>query len=134
MIQLERDIAGRETRQGRYAALVVSFMLGAQLLLRRAREIRLFRKAALIVSLLLATGLILVIIEWPSDVVRASLALLYIALAFIGLTTIALMLYAWRDDTALAQTQFPSQELAPELSFSLIVPARHEQDVLSSTL
>ena len=44
MIQLDRDIAGREIRQGRYADLVVSLVLGAELLLRRAREIRLRRK------------------------------------------------------------------------------------------
>ena len=134
MIQLERDIARREIRHGRYAALVVSLVLGAELLLRRARETRLRRKAVLVVSLLVGAALILLLVEQPADVVRGSLALLYIALAVIGLTTVALMLYAWRDAATLAQTQFPSQEIAPELSFSLIVPARHEQEVLSSTL
>ena len=134
MIQLERDIGGREIRQSRYAALVVSLALGAELLQRGARELRLIRKAVLVVCFLLGVGLLLLLADRPGDVVRVSLALLYIGLAVVGLTTVALMLYAWRDDAALAQTRFPPQAVEPELSFSLIVPARHEQEVLSTTL
>jgi len=133
MTQLERDIAAPKVRPSRYAALVVSLLLGAALALRRVREIRLGH-VALVVSVVLAAAFVLLFVEEPTNVIRVSLALMYIGLAVIGLTTLALMLYAWRDDAALAQTRFSSPELEPELSFSLIVPARDEQEVLSSTL
>jgi cellulose synthase/poly-beta-1,6-N-acetylglucosamine synthase-like glycosyltransferase len=67
----------------------------------------------------------------------AGAALLVAQFAFataIGVTTLALMLYAWRDDEGLAATEFPESDSPPRHSFSLIVPARHEERVLATTL
>ena len=47
------------------------------------------------------------------------------------------MLHAWRDPESLRATEFGAKmasPLRPELSFSLLVPARHEEDVLERTL
>ena len=45
------------------------------------------------------------------------------------------MLDAWRDAESLEATAFPAARAAePKLSFSLIVPARHEENVLGATL
>ena len=42
-------------------------------------------------------------------------------------------MYAWRTPDRLLRTRFPEPR-EPELSFSLIVPARHEEQVLGQTL
>jgi glycosyltransferase involved in cell wall biosynthesis len=55
-------------------------------------------------------------------------------LGAIGWTTLAWMLDAWRNPEALAATRLQPDELEPRLSFSLIVPARHEEAVLATTL
>ena len=65
----------------------------------------------------------------------------------VGLTSIVLfglaaatvwsMLHAWRDPETLRDTEFGAKTgspLHPGRSFSLLVPARHEQDVLEETL
>jgi glycosyltransferase XagB len=44
------------------------------------------------------------------------------------------MLHAWRTPASLLATGFPISDTAPQHSFSLIVPARHEQAVLGATL
>jgi cellulose synthase/poly-beta-1,6-N-acetylglucosamine synthase-like glycosyltransferase len=49
-------------------------------------------------------------------------------------TTLVWMLYAWRSPEGLAETFLPQADLEPAHSFSLIVPARHEEAVLESTL
>lgn len=67
---------------------------------------------------LLATGLVL-------------LSLLLTALAA---GTLWWMLHAWRTPSTLRETEFDRVPDEPQLSFSLIVPARHEEAVLSSTL
>jgi cellulose synthase/poly-beta-1,6-N-acetylglucosamine synthase-like glycosyltransferase len=54
-------------------------------------------------------------------------------LTFIAASTLAWMLYAWRTPDRLMRTRFPEAR-EPELSFSLIVPARHEDGVLGRTL
>jgi cellulose synthase/poly-beta-1,6-N-acetylglucosamine synthase-like glycosyltransferase len=64
------------------------------------------------------------------------LALVALALTGIALTTLWWMLHAWRDPDTLRETGFtrlPGQA-APQRSFSLLVPARHEQAVLEQTL
>ena len=64
------------------------------------------------------------------------LALIALALTGIALTTLWWMLHAWRDPQTLRETGFsrlPGQAL-PQRSFSLLVPARHEQEVLEQTL
>ena len=64
----------------------------------------------------------------------ALLAVQFVLATVIGVTTLSLMLYAWRDDEGLAATGFPESERPPGHSFSLIVPARHEEKVLATTL
>jgi glycosyltransferase XagB len=57
-----------------------------------------------------------------------------LALAAIAFTTLTWMLYAWRTPAALARSRLTDDNLSPAYSFSLIVPARHEQGVLAATL
>ena len=44
------------------------------------------------------------------------------------------MLHAWRTPASLLATGFPTSQTEPSHSFSLIVPARHEEAVLGATL
>jgi cellulose synthase/poly-beta-1,6-N-acetylglucosamine synthase-like glycosyltransferase len=44
------------------------------------------------------------------------------------------MLYAWREPEAIARVGFSDGDIAPVLSFSLILPARHEESVLGTTI
>jgi cellulose synthase/poly-beta-1,6-N-acetylglucosamine synthase-like glycosyltransferase/putative flippase GtrA len=62
------------------------------------------------------------------------LSLISIALTTIAGTTLWWMLHAWRTPQTLAATGFSGAAGDPRLSFSLIVPARHEQAVLGATL
>jgi cellulose synthase/poly-beta-1,6-N-acetylglucosamine synthase-like glycosyltransferase len=71
-----------------------------------------------------------------------ALGLLYmlVVLLLLGMasSTLAWMLYAWRDDGSLPEQHdlaFPDDgEARGRLSFSLLVPARHEEQVLGRTL
>ncbi len=49
-------------------------------------------------------------------------------------TTLAWMVYAWRNPAAFDETRLPTEDLDTHQSFSLIVPARHEESVLETTL
>src|ERR671923_205589 len=62
------------------------------------------------------------------------LALLVLALTAISATTLWWMLHAWRPPASLAATGFATSDSPPAHSFSLIVPARHEEAVLAVTL
>jgi cellulose synthase/poly-beta-1,6-N-acetylglucosamine synthase-like glycosyltransferase len=62
------------------------------------------------------------------------LALFSLALTGIAATTLWWMLHAWRTPASLAATGFATSDRGPEHSFSLIVPARHEEAVLGATL
>jgi cellulose synthase/poly-beta-1,6-N-acetylglucosamine synthase-like glycosyltransferase len=68
----------------------------------------------------------------------SSLYLLYIGfslvLAGVCWTTLVWMLYAWRTPDSLRETGLGVVLLGPRYSFSLIVPARHEEAVLEATL
>ena len=58
-----------------------------------------------------------------------------VVLTGLALTTLWWMLHAWRDLDTLEETGFVrAQDGTPQLSFSLLVPARHEQAVLEQTL
>jgi cellulose synthase/poly-beta-1,6-N-acetylglucosamine synthase-like glycosyltransferase len=52
----------------------------------------------------------------------------------IASATVWWMLHAWRDPETYAATGFAGVAGLPSLSFSLLVPARHEEDVLAETL
>lgn len=58
---------------------------------------------------------------------------LLLLLAAVAGTSLWWMLYAWRTPDGLGDTSFPASR-TPRHSFSLIVPARHEQEVLERTL
>lgn len=66
---------------------------------------------------------------------------LYIVLTVVSLSLFAVaastlwwMLHAWRDPETLVDTGFSREPGEPQLSFSLLVPARHEEVVLEHTL
>jgi glycosyltransferase XagB len=63
-----------------------------------------------------------------------ALALMSLSLFGIASATVWWMLHAWRDPETLSATGFEQEPGPPELSFSLIVPARHEEAVLEATL
>jgi cellulose synthase/poly-beta-1,6-N-acetylglucosamine synthase-like glycosyltransferase len=56
-----------------------------------------------------------------------------LAMFVVAATTLAWMIDSWRTPRAVGQMPFPKPD-APRLSFSLIVPARHEQAVLDHTV
>jgi glycosyltransferase XagB len=62
------------------------------------------------------------------------LALVVLAMTVISATTLWWMLHAWRTPASLAATGFATSDSPPAHSFSLIVPARHEEAVLGATL
>ncbi|MCW2584211.1 MAG: glycosyl transferase, family 2, partial [Klenkia sp.] len=62
------------------------------------------------------------------------LGLVSLLLAGVAMTTVAWMLHAWRTPQGLAATGFSKDRRDPERSFSLLVPARHEEEVLGDTL
>lgn len=63
-----------------------------------------------------------------------ALALASLLLAGVAFTTLAWMLHAWRSPQHLEATGFARSSREPGLSFSLLVPARHEEEVLGDTL
>jgi glycosyltransferase XagB len=67
-------------------------------------------------------------------VLLSAYTLIMLVVAFIASTTLVWMLHAWRTPDALAATGFSGGRRPPRFSFSLIVPARHEQAVLERTL
>ena len=73
-------------------------------------------------------------VAFPLDTLELLLALLFVTLTVVGVTTLSGMLDAWRDADSLESTGFAEPTGAPRQSFSLIVPARHEENVLEATL
>jgi glycosyltransferase XagB len=57
-----------------------------------------------------------------------------LVLTMIAATSLWWMLHAWRTPASLLATGFPTSATNPSHSFSLIVPARHEEAVLGATL
>jgi cellulose synthase/poly-beta-1,6-N-acetylglucosamine synthase-like glycosyltransferase len=57
-----------------------------------------------------------------------------LALGAIAWTTLVWMLHAWRTPSSLVESRLAHDDLAAAHSFSLIVPARHEEAVLETTL
>ncbi|MDT7654996.1 MAG: glycosyltransferase XagB, partial [Pseudonocardiales bacterium] len=62
------------------------------------------------------------------------LVLVSLALTVVAGTTLWWMLHAWRTPGALAATGFTRRDASRHRSFSLLLPARHEQAVLGDTL
>ncbi|HSC92051.1 MAG TPA: glycosyltransferase family 2 protein [Gaiellaceae bacterium] len=57
-----------------------------------------------------------------------------LVLAAVATTTLVWMLWAWRTPEGFDDIRFPATAARPSRSFSLIVPARHEERVLEVTL
>jgi cellulose synthase/poly-beta-1,6-N-acetylglucosamine synthase-like glycosyltransferase len=62
------------------------------------------------------------------------IAVVSLLLFGVAMATVWWMLHAWRDPGTLTSTGFEEDAGPPELSFSLLVPARHEAAVLEETL
>jgi cellulose synthase/poly-beta-1,6-N-acetylglucosamine synthase-like glycosyltransferase len=67
------------------------------------------------------------------DVVMVGFLLATLATLVVALTSLAWMIDSWRTPRALGQMPFPVPD-QPQLSFSLLVPARHEEAVLADTV
>ena len=63
-----------------------------------------------------------------------ALVVVSLGLTIVAGTTLWWMLHAWRTPQALVATRFSATPVPPRRSFSLLVPARHEQEVLGDTL
>jgi cellulose synthase/poly-beta-1,6-N-acetylglucosamine synthase-like glycosyltransferase len=67
-------------------------------------------------------------------VLSAVVLLIAAVLTAIAATTLWWMLHAWRTPSSLTATTFTRRGASRHRSFSLILPARHEQEVLGDTL
>jgi cellulose synthase/poly-beta-1,6-N-acetylglucosamine synthase-like glycosyltransferase len=96
------------------------------------------RQGRRVILAILVTLSAIAFIVWTSVRVATPFYLLYtglsLALGVIGVTSLVWMLHAWRTPESLAQSAFPGDDRKPAHSFSLIVPARHEESVLETTL
>ena len=73
-------------------------------------------------------------LSWPQLVLSGVLIVLSLGLFTVAGTTLWWMLHAWRSPDALAATGFRRRAAGAPRSFSLLLPARHEQDVLGDTI
>jgi cellulose synthase/poly-beta-1,6-N-acetylglucosamine synthase-like glycosyltransferase/GT2 family glycosyltransferase len=69
-----------------------------------------------------------------ATVAYGALSMEFLVTTVVGVCTLTLMLYAWRDGGSLGETGFPASDDPPRHAFSLILPARHEEQVLPTTL
>jgi cellulose synthase/poly-beta-1,6-N-acetylglucosamine synthase-like glycosyltransferase/4-amino-4-deoxy-L-arabinose transferase-like glycosyltransferase len=95
---------------------------------------RLLRRV-LIVAVTLAAAAAAV---WMAIEYSLFLYLVYVAVSLlvgaVATSTLIWMLYAWRTPDSLAGSRLEADGRRPKHSFSLIVPARHEEAVLETTL
>ena len=91
-------------------------------------------RAANVVAATAAVGLVALAVAYPLGTLETLLTVLFAFLTIVGVTTLAWMLDAWRDEESLQMSTFPAPVAEPALSFSLIVPARHEEQVIGPTL
>lgn len=61
-------------------------------------------------------------------------AAIMLAFGVVATITLVLMLYAWSTPEELERTAFAAENAVPSGSFSLLVPARHEEAVLGASL
>lgn len=72
--------------------------------------------------------------SWWAVLGTVALLTVSLVLTVVALTTLWWMLHAWRSSTSLDATRFATTPRAPRRSFSLMVPARHEEAVLAHTI
>jgi cellulose synthase/poly-beta-1,6-N-acetylglucosamine synthase-like glycosyltransferase len=70
---------------------------------------------------------------WVDVLVVAALAL-SIALSVQSVYTLYLMLYTWDQPEAYRRAQAPKRFLTPQTSFTVMLPARHEEEVIATTI
>ena len=73
-------------------------------------------------------------LDLPTVFAISALVLVAIALTAIAVTTLWWMLHAWKSDGNLKRTGFSEKTLPPAHSFTLLVPGRHEEEVMGQTL
>ena len=73
-------------------------------------------------------------LSWAELLLNGVLVILSLGLFTVSSTTLWWMLHAWRSPDALAATGFRRRAAGAPRSFSLLLPARHEQDVLGDTI
>jgi cellulose synthase/poly-beta-1,6-N-acetylglucosamine synthase-like glycosyltransferase len=73
-------------------------------------------------------------LSWPQLLLNGVLVVLSLGLFTVAGTTLWWMLHAWRSPEVLAATGFRRRAAGAPRSFSLLLPARHEQDVLGDTI
>jgi glycosyltransferase XagB len=71
---------------------------------------------------------------WPEWVLYVTMSVISLLLFAVAATTLWWMLHAWRSPESLASTGFRRRSAGSPRSFSLLLPARHEQDVLGDTI
>lgn len=64
----------------------------------------------------------------------SALVLVSLLLTAVAVSTLWWMLHAWRSKDNLKGTSFSDQPLAPSHTFTLLVPGRHEEEVMGQTL
>jgi cellulose synthase/poly-beta-1,6-N-acetylglucosamine synthase-like glycosyltransferase len=98
-----------------------------------ARKMVSRRVLILILALVVISAVALMSIESSSF-----LYLLYVAISLavgaVAVSTLVWMMYAWRTPESLGESRLEADGREPAHSFSLIVPARHEEAVLETTL
>lgn len=73
-------------------------------------------------------------VDWAAVVGYSGLVLVALTLTIIAVTTLWWMLYAWRSKTTYDSTAFSKEPHAPRHTFTLLVPGRHEEEVMGQTL
>ena len=66
--------------------------------------------------------------------IYAFIAVVSIVLTAQAAFTLGLMLYTWARPERLEESASPDEHLPPQLSFSAILPARHEEGVIGHTV
>jgi cellulose synthase/poly-beta-1,6-N-acetylglucosamine synthase-like glycosyltransferase len=98
-----------------------------------ARASRRFRAPGRLLAAVAAVVIVALLLH-----VQSLLYLLYLGVSVvfgaIAFTTLVWTLNAWRTPDSFAKSHFDGDRLEPAHSFSLIVPARHEEAVLATTL
>ncbi|WEK59873.1 MAG: glycosyltransferase family 2 protein [Candidatus Microbacterium colombiense] len=73
-------------------------------------------------------------VDWAALAGYSALIVVALALTAIAVTTLWWMLYAWRSKTTFDSTAFSKDPRAPQHTFTLLVPGRHEEEVMGQTL
>lgn len=109
------------------------------LVLNKTLSVRVATPLLVIVGLCLLVWATLNIVrgEWAfayESLLTSSVVVLSGLLGLQSLFTLAWMLYSWNDPQAAERNRSPKQYAAPTYSFTALVPARHEPEVIAHTI